>query len=113
MIPVTLYRKSAYTHIHSRKLNLLEQLHASNTPPSNLLVGVLSNIGGYHGRDQTHSEPTNDSSDVQLRQTGRMQSSTSLHNASDNEDDIRDNESLLSAKGIRYVERRHGPEKAT
>lgn len=98
---------------YKREAGSLEQLHATYATPSNFLVGILPNVRRHDCRDKTNTKSTNNSPDIELCQTRRVQSRTGLKYTANDEDDIRDDEGLLSAKCIGHVERRHGPKEAT
>lgn len=108
---------------------VLEQLHRANTPSSDFLVGILSDIRRHNSCPnistklanapqndltgyQANTKPANDSPNVQLCKTGGVEAARSLQNAADQEDDISDDESRLAAQLVAEIERGHCAEEA-
>ena len=91
----------------------IEQLHYANTTPSNLLIGVFSNIRRYGRRYDTYTVASNDASSVKQTKRRRPNAGTRLHGRSEQEKEDSNQKGFLSSEPGTYEEGAPGAKEAS
>lgn len=86
----------------------------ATTYSSDLLIGILANVGRNNSTDQSNSETTNNSANIKLSKIVALAHRASgLHNTANNEDQIGKHQSLLATQLVAQIERTRSAEKTS